>query len=85
MPSGTTPLQVADELDSRATAATAAVATLRGSQLARENAELAATLDDMPLMADLGQYYAAKIRGATSLAKFRQSKHRRIRPKPWSS
>jgi hypothetical protein len=74
MPPGTTPLQVADELDLRATAAIGVVSTLRRQPVARQNPEFAATLDDIAAMADLGQYYAAKIRGATALATFRQSK-----------
>jgi hypothetical protein len=74
MPPGTTPLQVADELDLRASAAIGFSTALRRQSLARKNVELAATLDDIAAMADLGQYYAAKIRGATALARFRQSK-----------
>jgi hypothetical protein len=74
VPPGTTPPQVADELDLRATAAIAIVAALRRQPVARQNPELIATLDDIAAMADLGQYYAAKIRGATALARFRQSK-----------
>ena len=74
VPPGTTPPQVADELDLRATAAIATVSALRRQPVARQNPELAATLDDIAAMADLGQYYAAKIRGATALARFRQSK-----------
>jgi hypothetical protein len=73
-PPGTTPLQVADELDLRASAAVATATTLRRHPVTLKNPELAATLDDIAAMADLGQYYASKIRGAVSLAKFRQSK-----------
>jgi hypothetical protein len=73
-PPGTTPLQVADELDLRASAAIAVSAAWLRQPVAKKNPELAATLDDIAAMADLGQYYAAKIRGATALAKYRHSK-----------
>ena len=42
--------------------------------LARKNAEFAATLEDIAIMALLGKYYAAKIRGATELALFRETR-----------
>jgi len=74
MPAGTTPLQVAAALDARASAALAASTVLRRQPAARRNPELAATLDDIAAMATLGQYYAAKIRGATALARFRAAK-----------
>ncbi|HEU5134628.1 MAG TPA: hypothetical protein VFU13_05740 [Steroidobacteraceae bacterium] len=71
-PPGTTPLQVADRIDARARAVFASIAQFsrRGSS---GHAELDATLTDIRLMASLGQYYAAKIRGATELALFRET------------
>jgi hypothetical protein len=63
VPAGTTPLMVADRIDGRADAALGSLETLRPGK----NAELAATLDDIRMMALLGKYYAAKIRGATEL------------------
>jgi hypothetical protein len=70
--SGTTPLQVADRIDSRADAALAALdRLLRG--LRKPGSELQATLDDIRAMALLGKYYAEKIRGATSLEMFRRT------------
>jgi len=67
---GTSPLDVADQIDLHADAALAACAKLRHS--ANGNlAEFKATLDDIYLMATLGKYYAEKIRGATDLALFR--------------
>jgi hypothetical protein len=74
VPAGITPLQVADELDRRAGAARGVSAVIRSGHAARKNPELAATLEDIISMADLGQYYAAKIRGATALAKFRRGR-----------
>ena len=72
MPAGTTPLQVAATLDTRANAAVEAWVVLRQQPTARQNRELAATLEDIAAMANLGQYYAAKIRGATALARYRE-------------
>ena len=62
-------MQVADRIDARADAALRDLATL--DKAAPGNAELAGTLADIRAMALLGKYYAAKIRGATSLARFR--------------
>lgn len=67
---GTTPFAVADKLQHHAEAALRDVAKLD----ARGNKELAETLGDIRAMALLGQYYAGKIRGATELALFRQTK-----------
>ena len=66
---GTTPLQVAQQLDANADAALAILHKLPTP----DAAEAAATLADIRTMAWLGKYYAAKIRGATHLALFRRS------------
>jgi hypothetical protein len=72
-PVGKTPLQVADQLDARATSAERVLNDLRKPSSVN-SAELTATLNDMAQMIDLGRYYAAKIRGATSLALYRATK-----------
>jgi hypothetical protein len=73
LPKGTTPLAVADSIDARSDAALRALTKLSGDKTARQNPELASTLEDIRAMALLGKYYAAKIRGATELALFRAS------------
>jgi hypothetical protein len=73
-PAGKTPLQVAAELDARATSAERALTDLR--KPSPRSAELSATLADIAQMIGLGRYYAAKIRGATSLALYRATKER---------
>jgi len=78
MPAGTTPLQVADRIDAHVDAVLApnALPTARAGQR-----ELAATTGDITMMANLGRYYAAKIRGATELALFRatrDAKHQQL-------
>ena len=78
LPAGTTPPQVAERIDSLADAALAALPAL-APRSSRE--EFRATLDDVQLMARLGKYYAAKIRGATELALFRatrDAKHQQL-------
>jgi len=67
---GTTPFAVANQLQHHAEAALAGVVKLD----AHGNRELAETLGDIRAMALLGQYYAGKIRGATELALFRQTR-----------
>ncbi len=67
--SGTTPVQVADQLDRRADAALAEVVRME----AGEDKELSATLANIGAMASLGKYYADKIRGATELALYRRT------------
>jgi hypothetical protein len=74
-PTGKTPLEVADELDARAASAERALSESR--QPAPRSAELTATLNDIAQMIELGRYYAAKIRGATSLALYRATKDSR--------
>ena len=67
---GTTPLMVAANIDARADAALAGITALEKS--GRAEGELSETLNDIRAMALLGKYYAAKIRGATALARFRR-------------
>ena len=69
----TTPLQVAERIDSHADAALAALPALRRAPRIDE-AEFAATVNDVQMMALLGKYYAAKIRGATELALYRDTR-----------
>jgi glycosyl hydrolase family 67 len=70
---GTTPPQVAERIDARADAALAALPEF--TQAPRINqAEFAATVEDVRMMSLLGKYYAAKIRGATELALYRQTR-----------
>jgi hypothetical protein len=70
---GTTPLQVAAELDARADKALLTAAAISSTPAAR-NAELGETVEDIRAMSVLGKYYAAKIRGATALAQFRHTR-----------
>jgi hypothetical protein len=72
MPKGTTPLQLADRIDARADAARAGFGELNAQQ--SRDPEASATLADILVMSTLGKYYAAKIRGATELALFRQTR-----------
>jgi hypothetical protein len=74
IPAGTTPIQVADEIDQRADRVRISIVPFTKSGLMRRNAEFRATVGDLQLMSHLGKYYAAKIRGATELALFRQSR-----------
>jgi hypothetical protein len=74
IPAGTTPLQVADQIDARATAAYAFVVEFTEQERAELDAEAGATLTDVLLMSRLGWYYAAKIRGATELALYRETR-----------
>jgi hypothetical protein len=75
MPAGTTPLQVAERIDAHVDAVFAAPATLASA--GKDPGELSATVDDIHRMANLGRYYAAKIRGATELALFRATREPR--------
>jgi len=81
IPAGTTPLQVADQLDARAESVFNSTKQLPQRQPAPKYAELNATVNDLLLMASLGQYYAAKIRGATELALFRETHREEHRTK----
>jgi len=65
---GITPLEVADGLAKSAAATLRSVTELR--QASRTSKELLLTLGDLEAMAHLGNYYAAKIRGAAELAMF---------------
>jgi hypothetical protein len=62
---GMTPPEVAAELESHARAALDAVAAMRPVK----SKELRLTLGDLEAMSHLGNYYAAKILGATELAR----------------
>ena len=73
VPPGITPLQVADEIDERADRAMRTIGEIEKTARPGKSAEYAATLSDITLMASLGKYYAAKIRGATELALFRET------------
>ncbi len=64
---GATPIAIADALADHAERALAGLPRLRQKAASYE---LQATLNDIEAMAYLGQYYAAKIRGAASLAMF---------------
>jgi hypothetical protein len=75
-PDGITPIEVADELHAHAENALTTVAALR-REVAANRKELRATLGDVEAMAHLGEYYAAKIRGAVELHAFRRSKDTR--------
>ena len=73
IPKGTTPLQVADQLDERARRVIAAIVSINQWARGTMTAEYEATLTDLVLMSSLGKYYAEKIRGATELALFRET------------
>lgn len=64
----TTPLEIAAAIDGAAADTTEAVAQLRAA--AQEDSELRKTVVDCEALANLGRYYAAKIRGACALALF---------------
>jgi hypothetical protein len=64
---GTTPLEIASALEAQAGAALALLPELRAKGGSKE---LRLTLGDIEAMSHLGNYYAAKIRGAASLALF---------------
>ena len=67
--SGTTPVQAATQLDKLAEKALKGISGMN----AGENVELRETLGDIRAQARLGQYYAAKIRGAVALGLFRKT------------
>lgn len=64
----TTPLEIATTLEGAATQAFASLENLR--EAARNDIELQKNVHDCEALAHLGRYYAAKIRGACSLALF---------------
>ncbi len=65
-----TPFQIADQLEKYSSQALTLVAKTN----AKGNSELAETIGDIEAMSYLGLYYAQKIRGATSLALFEDTK-----------
>jgi hypothetical protein len=67
---GTTPFQVAERIAAHSGAALSALQRL-SSPAQQPDTELRKTLGDIRAMALLGEYYSAKIRGATELALFR--------------
>jgi len=67
--SGTTPLQVATQLEELAARALTTVSTVNDGG----NVELRETIGDIRTQARLGQYYAAKIRGTVALGLFRKT------------
>ena len=71
-PAGVTPLEIAATLESNATKALQALPELQRAAVApvASAREYGATLGDIETMANLGLYYAAKIRGACDLALF---------------
>jgi hypothetical protein len=71
--SGTTPPEVARRIDARSDAALSAIAEWEKAG-ARRQRELIGTVADIHAMALLGKYYAAKIRGATELALYRETR-----------
>jgi len=75
MPAGVTPVEIADTLDANATQALAALPALQRASImpAASAREYTATLGDIEAMAQLGLYYAEKIRGACDLARFDRS------------
>jgi len=76
VPGVITPPQVADLIDARADAALAALPTFQRIPPVNP-AEFVATFSDIEMMARLGKYYAAKIRGATELALYRATRDQR--------
>ena len=70
--SGTTPIEVSQEIHAHADRALAILGRLSHGG----DKELRHTLDDIRTIAYLGKYYAHKIRGATELALFRETKKR---------
>jgi hypothetical protein len=74
VPEGTTPLQLADRLDQHADRAFDALVRINQGSSGGYGEEYSATLSDVVTMAELGKYYAAKIRGATELALYRQTR-----------
>jgi len=67
--SGTTPIQVSEQIHQHADRALAILSKLSHG----DDKELRLTLGDIRAMAYMGKYYAHKIRGATELALFRET------------
>ena len=70
---GITPLDVAAGLEADAADALSLLRGIRAVQNAMPGKELRLTLGDLEAMAHLGNYYAAKIRGAVDLALFERT------------
>lgn len=70
----TTPLEIATTLEGAATQAFASLENLR--EAAKNDTELQKNVHDCEALAHLGRYYAAKIRGACSLALFDASSNK---------
>ena len=74
---GTTPLERADQLAAQARVVRESLPALR--RQAGSHTELTATLDDLEMFAQLGDYYAAKVRAACDLALFDATADERLR------
>jgi len=74
LPDGVTPMQVADQIDAHADRVLGSRVRAPRTGPTSVKAEFRSTLSDMQLMAFMGKYYAAKIRGATELALFRETR-----------
>jgi hypothetical protein len=74
---GTTPLEIADQLAAQARLVRESLPALRAQP--SDNATLTATLDDLEMFSQLGDYYAAKIRAACDLALFDATQDERLR------
>ena len=74
---GTTPLDLADQLAAQARVVRESLPALR--RQAGSPTELTATLDDLEMFAQLGDYYAAKVRAACDLALFDATADERLR------
>ena len=83
------------KLDERASRVLKLIGEINQGERGPTTAEYSATLTDVAMMMYLGQYYAAKIRGATELALFRKTRapehqkkaveHLRAAQQHWSS
>jgi hypothetical protein len=69
-PTGQTPLQLADQIESNVNEAEAMISEFGKVQ----DQELNNTLDDIRIVCEMGRYYAAKIRGASYVALCRETK-----------
>lgn len=69
---GTTPVEISEQIHENADRALAILETLQPG----DNRELRKTLTDIRCMVYLGKYYGHKIRGATELALYRESKEK---------
>ena len=67
-------MQVADQIDAHADRVLGTHVRVPRTERMSVKAELRATVSDMQLMSLMGKYYAAKIRGATELAMFRETR-----------